>query len=604
MKLGRLKALLLATLAFVVIGADVRSETPEGLVPDAAAYESSEAIHQPVRFDPFAKLDNHYYSALGAVNRGDYSEAANQFELLLADAKELAIESLPIYSEQLLHLAQSVEGEREVHEIRFLVNHAVELSPEDPRTLFGAIRFRLAIGNDQAWEYFGRGLAAAWDYPSVILGVGRNVVFTFLVALTLSLFLVCIIQLVSHRLSLLRGLGLMFPLKWRGLLSGPLFLLCLFVPLVGGPVIAAALWALLLGRYVKDCAGLGLLAGVLLLCWVPTVVLVERIDSTANSAITRVVESAEKGGHVASTPGVVKLALARHGADVRLLFAAGVWAMRQKDYEQAGKFFQFVLDREDERSGYALASKNNLALAKFLTKEFAQSKKLLSEVMDASSPSVDQLFLMARLQIAMMDADKHREFFAQANELDPARVSELEADQEVLGDVLVQSLPWELRYRRLLSPVFGNISGEPFMEESTEGRALLRVVTNSSDPISAGVVGLLVLLLGLAVYFRPARVRATEARLLQCELGVPSMIWILMPGGYFIRGKYVVAGVFVIAVIICLVVFAFNAPVAMLNVLPVEIINKESFLWTALVFTIGAAVVSMVIHPFEKRSVV
>jgi hypothetical protein len=117
-------------------------------------------------------------------------------------------------------------------------------------------------------------------------------------------------------------------------------------------------------------------------------------------------------------------------------------------------------------------------------------------------------------------------------------------------------------------------------------------------------VGLLVLLLGLAVYFRPARVRATEARLLQCELGVPSMIWILMPGGYFIRGKYVVAGVFVIAVIICLVVFAFNAPVAMLNVLPVEIINKESFLWTALVFTIGAAVVSMVIHPFEKRSVV
>jgi len=234
---------------------------PPGEEAVAAAKVPVEDLSNAARFNSL------FFEAVSYLAQG---RTANASEVLISLRQQAALrgyKNLPTYSFTLLERATTAAEKGRMVDAKFLAERAVELSPNDARVHFSAASRHEIIGVGKASEFFFLGITEIWRRPSALFTAGSNLFLLFLSAVTLSLFLICIVQFALHGTHVYRAIKGLNPRKLASPAAILLFGAALIVPMFGGVLFAIACWTLLISRTVPGAKWLFASTGVVILCW-------------------------------------------------------------------------------------------------------------------------------------------------------------------------------------------------------------------------------------------------------------------------------------------------------------------------------------------------
>ncbi len=530
-------------------------------------------------------LDSLFFAAMESIQARDLGEASERFDAVKQRAYDFGYENLSVHSVRLLELANGRDDFNET-ETAYLVRRAVMLSPGDARIVLAAASYYQTIGIPEALGYGWKALTLLPKTPTVVISMMLNVLFVGLVAVTVALFLVCVVQLVCNIERVISAMMIVVPDGFRGI-TGPLVtFIALVLPLFGGLLVAIAGWALLLSFSLRSCRSLALLTAVFVLCWARAIPILETLGARIQSELVRAVEEVNNGNYSPFFKERLLEAVERNPRDPVLNLTLARELTRQGALEDARVRLETSLSFSELADDPTLRSalKLQLGTVAFLSGQYEQAKTIFSEEERAGNDSLPVLFNLAQSHLALLDTAQHREFFNRAGDADRAELKRLQ-EVEAGGDAAMRklasfSLPSWRKYLPYLGSIHAGDDAQALFSQYRRMQLTTSLMRGGSEQVLLAFGGILVLIsIWLMVRRRrPMRLAASTPLLLARPR---SRIWLFLPAGAFVAGEAPSIGVLLLGIFVACSMVALGRPTELFEIAPAG--NSLQTFWFAVV---------------------
>ena len=564
---------------------------PSGTTPQVRAERPGEkSVAKSVAVSSEPQLSRAYYQALISIYEEQFGEAATSLKKLKSTAVDLGYINLPDYSFELLNRATAALNNGKREQAIFLVNHAVALSPEDARVNAVAATFHSLVGFKSAAGYAWTSFRFLMRHPIMLVGIVLNIFFVSLAAITISLFIVCMVQLIRSGELLFNTIAGELP-RWMMGVGAIVGLLALFLlPIFGGILCATSCWGLALSRCKPSCRWLGAIAGALTLCWGVAIPVISTVGFNTESEANRVVEDINNFSFTPRGEEFIRRQLVLTPDDPLILFALGELFHLKGRYAEAQQAYQEVLKRTTGDEPLNIASKMNIGAVAFRDKQYQKAKEVFTELETSNHTSFELYYNLARTHMALLDTNAHRDYYAKAREISESRISEIEAEgsedhQQTLMLLVPISFYAPLVTRSII------LSDQQAFERATKNEQLLAstLFAGGSIPVLL-VAGVFFSVLGVLSRMKPPKRYEFHADQI-CRHG--SRLWTALPAGFFVAGDHPVFGSGVLACFLALLMLAFEAPISFYGHFPVEISFKACCILAAVILFCLLGLISM-----------
>ncbi len=583
-------ALLFLSLPFSQAFAQESSSGAGGVEYFPGAYARGVSTASVATTGAESKMKKAFASALNRIQTDEMGLAAKHLSSLQQTASEEGYLNLSDYSMDLLSVAQQAESEGKTADVRFLASHAVELSPRDPRVLFLAASLYSSIGWSSASSYAIEGLKKLPEYPLVAATLMLNTVLLLLAAATLALFVVCVVQLVRNTeriFAFCSGIG---PRAYRGYAAVGLLAGVMILPFLGGLLFALGCWAIVISRIRESARFLPALVGAVILAWGFALPVVSTLSYNLGLESNRVMQDLSNLSYSPEGAELLSEASKKHPNNPLLRLSLAQLNHLKGNFGVAESEYRKVVASPDAEKGLAATAKLNLAVLEYNRGEFAKARQLLDEQLAKGTNSFELFYNLSITNLALLDTQKHREFYLQAKDVDEARLSAIDAKNAENPAPLMSGAPTTSYLPALSSSILANDTAA--FEKSRARQTVLASSLLRSGNVSMLIAwgGIVVLLGVLSALSRPSphRLKALGSAVFS-ETDQESSLWLLLPGGRFLAGDRPLLGAGVLTFCVLFVLAALDSPVALLPASPLTM-NLDSlfFIAAASVFLIFA----------------
>ena len=492
-------------------------------------------------------LDQRFQAILQATNAEDYQTAFNQTEELQQLAERNGVTNLLAYSLRLVDeakfLASNPRSASLHQKIEFLLARAFELSPEEPVPYLESVTLWNQIGVEEAVGLLGQGLSRLVYSARTMVLSGITIWFLLLSATSLALLFCCVVRLIVNLKRLIYALSQALPARSRAVGSMAAVLIVLFVPLAGGPLLALAVWSLVLSRYLREGKWFAVMAGAMILSWAMTLITFERVSMHAASPRLQAMDRVLRGSYSPRDREILEQAVEEWSFDPLVMLARGELAILEGDVANADTYLSRVLTIGQQVALPATVQRRamfSLGALRYQQGVFDAAERFFSEV-EQSDRSFPVMYNLALTKLARVDTVGHQEYYAKAKSLDWARLQQLEnASLTANAPIFIWQLPTPstLLLRELFQPV-----PESLKRDAAKAENMRRVVEShllfwrwDIGPISGAIAILGCLTFGwgylLMIGREPRRVFLEKTNTGR------SAIWALVPmGPFLLRAK-------------------------------------------------------------------
>lgn len=540
---------------------------------------------------PLSKI---YYRAFTEVYGKKFAQAARSLELLKKAAQAQGYENLPDYSFELLSLADQALGREEREEARFIIKHAADLSPGDAGVSFVVSSFVDVLGYSQALVYLMRFFRSVWFTPVFGSAIAINSLLLGLVALTISFFIVCVVQILKGGEIIYEVVLKNLPRSVGGILCPLVVYVLLAAPLFGGILLAVCCWSLILAYLKRGCSWLGFLAGALTVSWALSLPILSTVSFNAALGINRVIEIIN---NYSFTPKGEKLVLAhlKRESNEPLLystmgqsttghFTLGQLRVQQGRLEEALSSFQQVVADSGASDKLREAAELNIAGIMLRQDKPEKAQELMARIEAGGNSSFELLYNSALTYLALLDTTKHSFYYARARDKDVNRLKVVEARGNAHQEPLLVVLP-RSEYGPLLFRSIGELDLAALDRSLKLQQRIVRELLVFADTGSLNMFGIVVLVLGLGALVGRGEKRKSYRLYREMSLdSAVSSIWKIIPGGAFFAGEKPVLGLVLLGVFMALIVSAVGGPLPFYGLPSFEVAFREYFLILAIFF--------------------
>lgn len=529
-----------------------------------------------------ASFERRFSEANRLLNDDRFAEGAEVLDGLLLAAQERGFTGLGGYALAVLKRVPLLEANGELTEAAYLVRRAVALAPEDPWVLFAASgHFRL-LGYSEALQLAVRGCVAGLKSPPTVVGLAFNALIIGLVALTLASMMVVLVQLVCNVKRVLINATKKTSVYTKGLLGPILLLAIMLLPLFGGLLFALGCWALVLSRCIKECRGLGVLVGGVILTWGLSLSVLQTFYLQLQSPLNTVLAHMKGASFYVGDLAILEEA-ARTSREPALQFALGAALTREGRLGEAGQLYAELVaagdpDAAGEISAAALLNRGAILFNQGMVQE---AKELWLQAERAGDTSFELWHNLAQAHLVLLDTAGHREYYQRAMDEDASRLQTI--DQTAVDGksavLFVGTSAWPY-LRRFFRPVPAE-EAALYGDRVEKQRAVAQTLLASGSNVRICLWGGLILLLSIGA---SRRGRGDFYRYRDGALE-HSGIWLLLPAGPFMVGNKPGVGLLLLGALIALLMLGLGEPHITVPLFP------ESFPFDAIF--VGAAAVLM-----------
>lgn len=521
----------------------------EEVRPESATPEDSTKIQS----SPLREI---FYSALKSFNSGDAATASEKFDTLQARGLGIGHINFPDYSFNLISQAKSLAATDKIHEAKYLVRRAHQLSPSDPRVAFALASLSDLLTFSEMVSYFSKGVFGLYKSPSSLIKTTINFVLVALVSFSIAMLIVCLIQVLCSGDSIIKKFAKWLPEKNKGIYAPICFIVCAIIPTFLGVLACIVIWAAIVTITKQRARGLLLAAGVLCLVWGGMLSLIQTASIVSKSKNIQIYEALNNGSFIEDLLPQAEVLALHSDRPFIPQYAYATALFRNQQYEKAIEYFE----KSRSTSSKALDDTVRISLAATYMKldQLGKADALLNEVAD--NTSFVFYFNKAHLRLAQLNTKEHTTIYTLAKERDPERAALYEQAEHELTDSLLAPIPWHNFYPLFLQPSgFANVKAEEKL-----GVLISSMLRGGSVELVL-IVGVIAFLLGLKFYFMKHRYRMPRKDLER------SHIWTLIPGGLLISGEYPVSGTIVLSIMLSLILFILEKPLYLLDIAPIEL---------------------------------
>ena len=470
-----------------------------------------------------SRMEQIWDESLAAINAHDL----NAINLKLNQLQEMQIQSglkeLPEYSNKLLLYAEAaiVTGNKE--EAAYLVRKALEFSPHSPEVSVQAMPIAEAAFVATVSSQVGKVISQSLARLDTVADLVKRSIYPILWALTIGVSLTFFMLLATHVTVLMRSVSSTLPTQLRGVLAPIVVFFVLTVPLAFGPLWMMAIWSVLIILLIPKYRWFGGLGAVTILLWGLLVPIRENLDLWLNDAgvqsmlrVSSQIYSPQDGNLLQSLVNVRR-------DDVAALLAYEQLLRRQKNTAEARKIVSDLELLIDDSKILEIEKATLL----FLEGKAEEAVRGFETLRENSQDYAPYLFNFSKAQFELMDTEKSRDLFEQANALDPELAGTLQKQEEKIGfshPASLAQLPVPLTYivRSALSPM----EGAAMLADRRIGRLMPGLQIMQVCLIGSGILVLFLLSLGRSAKL-PRAIYYSNYRHSQLLYGVLRLI----PGG-------------------------------------------------------------------------
>ena len=510
-----------------------------------------------------------FYSAIAPLERGEFSAAAKQLELVKEQAKAAGYANLTEFSFQLLARAEHATSEGKADDAAFLARWAETLSPGDARIQLALAEFPAAFDGRGMLSRSWAALARLPSHPFLFAALAGTLLLVVLVAGTLGSLLVNVVLLLRHGESILEKLGKIFPYAWRGFGAISLLMLVLAAPLAGGLLLAIACWALVLVRYVSGCHRFSLAAGVLCLTWGLAIPIIGAARLTLASDLFRAMEEIHNDAYVPRAEVVLQEPSRGGPREPMVSFLLGVSQYREGNLKAAQNSFTKAAEGS---GGLRLAAQINLGATALRMGDANAAKDALVRAEGDGGSSFELYYNLSQTYLQLLDTETARRYSGLALSADRARLAQLEGSMAAGSSTghppLLQHAPTASLLPLLLrTTLVGAAPAAVLQRNDQRTTALVGLLLVAGKTETVMLLGLLTIALGFFAANR-AKHSASERESAPSPEASSSLVWFLIPGGGFLAAERPLIGAVVLTSVIACVLLAFGSPVRPLPGIP------------------------------------
>lgn len=503
-----------------------------------------------------------YQAAVKAWDEGARDRANEQFKQIKRDGEKRGYAGFPQFSDLLLDWAKAQRDKGDIDAARSLAEQARMLSPGD-----SLISFRAAILFAQGASQFAALapllVSAVSESPRIGAGLFGHFLLIALIAATLSLFFVAVMQLVgSRRLLVELALAPERRSRFRGFITLIVLFVVLVAPLWSGIFLSLAVWSLILGSTARRARWLLSLTGALVVGWSLILPMVQRLDTQVRSPVSGAVERINLRQFEALDGDVLARSIGRN-ADNRLFFTLAVSSLLNADYETAAKQFAAIAASADLGTELWKSSILNSAAAKLFLHDAKGADEILSDLEKQTGITFEIAADLAIAKLQQLDMAEHRHYYQRAVELDADRVHSIEAGNEEALPVQFITLNRKALFGRLFASTVE--PPEAFAAQRSSRERVLKMASPFSSERATLLFGVALMALGVVLAEQRAKPRRQRWRTLQLESQRPSRVWFVIPAGGYAVGEKPISGFLLLTILIGLGLAAFEQPVALLS---------------------------------------
>jgi tetratricopeptide (TPR) repeat protein len=407
----------------------ITTEGESELEGETASVDSSERAIQVSSHDLPERIHETWQSAFEALGRGELTEANKQFLELDKLKLEGGFESLDAISVELLGRAQKAYDNKDVDQAAFLVKRALQLSPESPDVLLSSMHIADKTNVADTLSQLSTFASLLLRYPAKLLEKLQHVLYPALWAATIGLFAAMVFVFMTDVHAFLRGVSKRVPIRVRGIVTPPIALLLLTVPLLFGPLWALFIWALLICVFVTKRKSLSLFAGVTLVLWGVGIDYSERLSIWfADPGIQALIRTSSGAFHDTDRRVLEEL-IVRRPNDAAAHYAVGQLYRRYGDFDLALKHFD---EAEKGMTSFRWVDAQRGMIA-FLRNDIEEAEKRFASAGEAGLDTPQYLVNYSKVKFAKFDTEKSREFVQEAMRKDPELTKKLQEREEKLG---------------------------------------------------------------------------------------------------------------------------------------------------------------------------
>ncbi len=562
-----------------------------------AAPAQPKSVPDPGAQDVSADLDALFYHAMKLVYAERFAEASGKLKELAEHAALAGFSSASDFSLKLLERATLSISAHRTSEAVYLVNKAVDLSPEDPRIRLVAASFYRTIGRFKAVSHLLSFIQYMPKYPVLLSAVLFNLFFVLLVACTASCFVGCIFQFLRGGELLFETIGKMMPLKVRGFLTPICFLGVLVLPLFGGILFALGSWSLVLTRCRQNCCLLAIFCGALISAWGLALPRLSSLAAHVQLEQNRLLEDVIVGNFMAGSEHMLSVQIQGNPHDPLLLYAMAQMFQLRRQWAEAESMYMRALLAGDASSNLQQAIQINLSAVLYELERYEEAQRVLEKELETGHESFEVYYNLALTKLALTATESYRQLYARAQDFDGARLRSLEKQLgEQMRPVLAR-LPAGVLLRRLFQPA-ASLDEYSQRQLYRKQGILAATLFTGRGPVGIGILGLIFILLSFIA--RKCHVRDVKAvsriRVLEKEdeQRVPALAWSVLPAGGFLIGRYPMMGVAMLAVLLAMLMAACGRPFGLYFLIPYDLAFERALIIAVVILYSSVTLYSIV----------
>ena len=549
--------------------------------------EDTPVVYSPQKLEAIAKVENTYERmfarAFNKISNGKEGEASVILSEIRTKASNEEYVNLTPFSLKLLDRAQQEAELKNYVSVRFLSNWAEKLSPEDGRVHLLIASLLEAQGVGRSFSSLLNALAFSFDSPVLVSKILLNSSMLFLIGITLSLFIVCLVQIARNAQPIVEMVSKMFPDNYKGLIGPPLVLLVLVAPLYFGIMAACGVWALVLSKYIKSCRWLAAITGAVILAWSFSLPSIERLAIQLDAPLNQALENVNNRTYNPQDKDLIKMALNEEASDSVLLFSYAQILRREGRLDKAAALYRIVADNSPKKSAVHKKSLINLGGILYLQKDFEKASAMLKKLEDLKEESFEFYYNYAHVRLALLDTVDHRKYYKLASDLDENRILWLKKHKVAVRKQVFSQLPEGSYYPRFFQPWVVNEKGKLESALAMDQKSLIYAsLFREGSASKLTILGLFVMAIGLMIRFTKKDIYRLMPESSPFFGTGESKLWHGLPAGGYVAGNQPIAGVFLLAIMSALIIAVIGKPAVLLSVTSIEL-NISKFLTSMVV---------------------
>lgn len=550
--------------------------------PAEEAAETAAPLPQPAEQPNPDEIEKRFYRGVNQSRSGNAMLAASEFVGVRDDLSRLGFSGAPEFSRRLIESGYRRYAAGDLEGAASLFKSAVLLSPDSPEILLASASFPSAVGYRRSAELFFSGLVTLTRDPIACAKLLVNFVLVGLIAATLSIAVMLVIQITRNCEMLHFALGKKLPIKIRGFVTPLLLAVLITVPLRLGIVGAVGCWSLLLAFLLPRRRRLALAAGALILAWGLSIEHLAAMALNIKSPAGRLLSNQAAGRFIPGEEEEFEAQMPELSKQYLGAILSGMAKFRRQDANQAEQYFAEARARarsDNER----LAAMIDLSAVLYSQKRFSEARDVLQTAQQLGTESYELYYNLANVSIALLDVEGHRRYLQLAAAIDRSRAFAAEQlDSNNRPPALIMP-PWLSVFRSVFTPI-QQVNRSAAAVVAADSQALLGTMLPIRRSGAFVIFGALVFLAGL-VFKKPQEIIRPDGPAFE----LPSRIWAVFPAGRALAGDRPLLGVVLLAAVLGLALLYVGVPPHLFELRAGGLDAFAGFAWSAALIWVIAA---------------